>query len=232
MGTGVLRGPRSPSPTHWCSRQRPDLIPSQHCVLIRLHADGILGLCGGCAGAQVGVTVLAASRGNPSPNAWQDGGQAKGCLTMFPFPTCCCRDSSAAMTYFCTAEAVREQWIPHQQVPQGQKEFYFRNSQVRGGDGRNWDGQTRMDHIPTLGDLPFPNLYCVNTGAEPELSPCKLRKTHPTPFVSFSGVWGPAGALPLLSLWDYPAQLIAGGLPAERGSPLLFSVLFKREARS
>uniref|UniRef100_A0A8C9EUE8 Platelet-activating factor acetylhydrolase n=1 Tax=Pavo cristatus TaxID=9049 RepID=A0A8C9EUE8_PAVCR len=40
------------------------------------------------------------------------------------------RDSSAAMTYFCTAEAVREQWIPHQQVPQGQKEFYFRNSQV------------------------------------------------------------------------------------------------------
>lgn len=99
-------------------------------------------------------------------------------------------------------------------------------------DGRNWDGQTRMDHIPTLGDLPFPNLYCVNTGAEPELSPCKLRKTHSTPFVSFSGVWGPAGALPLLSLWDYSAQLIAGGLPAERGSPLLFSVLFKREARS
>ncbi|XP_042741108.1 platelet-activating factor acetylhydrolase 2, cytoplasmic isoform X1 [Lagopus leucura] len=40
------------------------------------------------------------------------------------------RDSSAAMTYFCTAEAVREQWIPHQQVPQGQKEFYFRNNQV------------------------------------------------------------------------------------------------------
>ncbi|NXL89315.1 PAFA2 acetylhydrolase, partial [Alectura lathami] len=40
------------------------------------------------------------------------------------------RDCSAATTYFCTAEAGQEQWIPYQQVPQGQKEFYFRNKQV------------------------------------------------------------------------------------------------------
>ncbi|NXI40279.1 PAFA2 acetylhydrolase, partial [Galbula dea] len=40
------------------------------------------------------------------------------------------RDHSASMTYFCTAEAGREQWIPYQEVPQGQKEFYFRNKQV------------------------------------------------------------------------------------------------------
>ncbi|XP_071432734.1 platelet-activating factor acetylhydrolase 2, cytoplasmic isoform X3 [Pithys albifrons albifrons] len=40
------------------------------------------------------------------------------------------RDHSAATTYFCTAEAGREEWIPFQQVPQGQKEFYFRNKQV------------------------------------------------------------------------------------------------------
>ncbi|NXD43208.1 PAFA2 acetylhydrolase, partial [Copsychus sechellarum] len=39
------------------------------------------------------------------------------------------RDHSAAATYFCTAEAV-EEWIPFQRVPQGQKEFYFRNKQV------------------------------------------------------------------------------------------------------
>ncbi|XP_056365185.1 platelet-activating factor acetylhydrolase 2, cytoplasmic isoform X2 [Oenanthe melanoleuca] len=38
------------------------------------------------------------------------------------------RDHSAATTYFCTAEAV-EEWIPFQRVPQGQKEFYFRNKQ-------------------------------------------------------------------------------------------------------
>lgn len=79
MGTPVLQIPRGPSPT-----QSPDLIPSQHCVLIHLHADGVLGLCGGCAGAQVGATVPAASRGPPSPNTWQDGGQAEGCLAMFP----------------------------------------------------------------------------------------------------------------------------------------------------
>ncbi|XP_027561717.1 platelet-activating factor acetylhydrolase 2, cytoplasmic [Neopelma chrysocephalum] len=40
------------------------------------------------------------------------------------------RDHSAATTYFCTAEAGREEWIPFQRVPQGQKEFYFRNKQV------------------------------------------------------------------------------------------------------
>ncbi|NXG25291.1 PAFA2 acetylhydrolase, partial [Grallaria varia] len=40
------------------------------------------------------------------------------------------RDHSAATTYFCTAEAGREEWIPFQWVPKGQKEFYFRNKQV------------------------------------------------------------------------------------------------------
>ncbi|NWV79308.1 PAFA2 acetylhydrolase, partial [Dasyornis broadbenti] len=40
------------------------------------------------------------------------------------------RDHSAATTYFCTAEAGTEEWIPFQRVPQGQKEFYFRNKQV------------------------------------------------------------------------------------------------------
>ncbi|XP_069731245.1 platelet-activating factor acetylhydrolase 2, cytoplasmic [Phaenicophaeus curvirostris] len=40
------------------------------------------------------------------------------------------RDHSASATYFCTEEAGREEWIPYQQVPQGQKEFYFRNKQV------------------------------------------------------------------------------------------------------
>uniref|UniRef100_A0A8C5UGJ0 Platelet-activating factor acetylhydrolase n=1 Tax=Malurus cyaneus samueli TaxID=2593467 RepID=A0A8C5UGJ0_9PASS len=40
------------------------------------------------------------------------------------------RDGSAATTYFCAAEAGTEEWIPFQRVPQGQKEFYFRNKQV------------------------------------------------------------------------------------------------------
>ncbi|NXS66502.1 PAFA2 acetylhydrolase, partial [Pandion haliaetus] len=40
------------------------------------------------------------------------------------------RDHSASATYFCKAEAGREEWIPYQRVPQGQKEFYFRNKQV------------------------------------------------------------------------------------------------------
>uniref|UniRef100_A0A8C3MLE4 Platelet-activating factor acetylhydrolase n=1 Tax=Geospiza parvula TaxID=87175 RepID=A0A8C3MLE4_GEOPR len=40
------------------------------------------------------------------------------------------RDHSAATTYFCPAEAGTEEWIPFQRVPQGQKEFYFRNKQV------------------------------------------------------------------------------------------------------
>ncbi|KFW78170.1 Platelet-activating factor acetylhydrolase 2, cytoplasmic, partial [Manacus vitellinus] len=48
------------------------------------------------------------------------------------------RDHSAATTYFCTAEAGREEWIPFQQVPQGQKEFYFRNKQLLG-----WANQGR-----------------------------------------------------------------------------------------
>ncbi|XP_049677004.1 platelet-activating factor acetylhydrolase 2, cytoplasmic isoform X2 [Accipiter gentilis] len=39
------------------------------------------------------------------------------------------RDHSASATYFCKAEAGREEWIPYQRVPQGQKEFYFRNKQ-------------------------------------------------------------------------------------------------------
>ncbi|XP_064028524.1 platelet-activating factor acetylhydrolase 2, cytoplasmic isoform X2 [Pogoniulus pusillus] len=40
------------------------------------------------------------------------------------------RDHSACATYFCTAEAGREEWIPYQQVPRGQKEFYFRKQQI------------------------------------------------------------------------------------------------------
>ncbi|NXL35138.1 PAFA2 acetylhydrolase, partial [Glaucidium brasilianum] len=40
------------------------------------------------------------------------------------------RDHSASVTYFCPAEAGREEWIPYHRVPQGQKEFYFRNKQV------------------------------------------------------------------------------------------------------
>ncbi|XP_054026995.1 platelet-activating factor acetylhydrolase 2, cytoplasmic [Dryobates pubescens] len=40
------------------------------------------------------------------------------------------RDHSASTTYFCTAEPGREEWIPFQQVPQGQKEFYFRKKQI------------------------------------------------------------------------------------------------------
>ncbi|XP_063033584.1 platelet-activating factor acetylhydrolase 2, cytoplasmic isoform X3 [Melospiza melodia melodia] len=42
------------------------------------------------------------------------------------------RDHSAATTYFCPAEAGTEEWIPFQRVPQGQKEFYFRNKQELG----------------------------------------------------------------------------------------------------
>ncbi|KAF4800093.1 Platelet-activating factor acetylhydrolase 2, cytoplasmic [Turdus rufiventris] len=40
------------------------------------------------------------------------------------------RDGSAATTYSCTAGAGTEEWIPFQRLPQGQKEFYFRNKQV------------------------------------------------------------------------------------------------------
>ncbi|KAI6073330.1 Platelet-activating factor acetylhydrolase 2, cytoplasmic [Aix galericulata] len=40
------------------------------------------------------------------------------------------RDGSASATYFCTAESGQEEWIHHQRLPPGQKEFYFRNTQV------------------------------------------------------------------------------------------------------
>nr|XP_038023125.1 platelet-activating factor acetylhydrolase 2, cytoplasmic [Anas platyrhynchos]XP_038023126.1 platelet-activating factor acetylhydrolase 2, cytoplasmic [Anas platyrhynchos]XP_038023127.1 platelet-activating factor acetylhydrolase 2, cytoplasmic [Anas platyrhynchos]XP_038023128.1 platelet-activating factor acetylhydrolase 2, cytoplasmic [Anas platyrhynchos] len=40
------------------------------------------------------------------------------------------RDGSASATYFCTAESGQEEWIQHQRLPPGQKEFYFRNMQV------------------------------------------------------------------------------------------------------
>lgn len=54
-----------------------------------------------------------------------------GELPVSPSP-CPHRDGSAATTYFCTAEAGTEEWIPFQRLPQGQKEFYFRNKQVPG----------------------------------------------------------------------------------------------------
>ncbi|XP_010226961.1 PREDICTED: platelet-activating factor acetylhydrolase 2, cytoplasmic [Tinamus guttatus] len=43
------------------------------------------------------------------------------------------RDHSASATYFCAGEAgeeLREEWIPYEPVPPGQKEFYFRNKQL------------------------------------------------------------------------------------------------------
>uniref|UniRef100_A0A8B9TC05 Platelet-activating factor acetylhydrolase n=1 Tax=Anas platyrhynchos TaxID=8839 RepID=A0A8B9TC05_ANAPL len=40
------------------------------------------------------------------------------------------RDGSASATYFCGAESGQEEWIQHQRLPPGQKEFYFRNMQV------------------------------------------------------------------------------------------------------
>lgn len=131
------------------------------------------------------------------------GARQRAASPCSPLPPCCCRDSSAAVTYFCTAEAVREQWIPHQQVPQGQKEFYFRNNQVWGVGGVGV-GKPGWITFPTLGYLPIPNPYCINTGAEPELSPIKLRKTHPTPFASIS--WA------LRACWCSPVA-ISLGLP-------------------
>uniref|UniRef100_A0A8C9MUV3 1-alkyl-2-acetylglycerophosphocholine esterase n=1 Tax=Serinus canaria TaxID=9135 RepID=A0A8C9MUV3_SERCA len=97
--------------------------PFQDLVLINLHRAGVLGLRGGSSGAQVGAQVPTkfvlglVGRGAP-------GGTAG-----VPFPPAH-RDHSAATTYFCPAEAGTEEWIPFQRVPQGQKEFYFRNKQV------------------------------------------------------------------------------------------------------
>lgn len=61
-------------------------------------------------------------------------------------PSCRCRDHSASATYFCKAEAGREEWIPYQRVPQGQKEFYFRNKQVPGWGVKG--GQPGRREIP------------------------------------------------------------------------------------
>uniref|UniRef100_A0A8B9Z8Z2 1-alkyl-2-acetylglycerophosphocholine esterase n=1 Tax=Buteo japonicus TaxID=224669 RepID=A0A8B9Z8Z2_9AVES len=51
-------------------------------------------------------------------------------LASWGFAVAALEDHSASATYFCKAEAGREEWIPYQRVPQGQKEFYFRNKQV------------------------------------------------------------------------------------------------------
>ena len=59
-------------------------------------------------------------------------GELRASLRRGRLPSCRCRDHSASATYFCTAEAGREEWIPYQRVPQGQKEFYFRKKQVPG----------------------------------------------------------------------------------------------------
>lgn len=202
MGTPVLQIPRGPSPT-----QSPDLIPSQHCVLIHLHADGVLGLCGGCAGAQVGATVPAASRGPPSPNTWQDGGQAEGCLAMFPPSSLLLQGQFCCHDLFLHGRGRPGAVDPPPAGAAGTEGVLFsEQSGMGGGGGRGVVGVGKPGWItsPTLGYLPIPNPYCINTGAEPELSLCKLRKTHPTPFASIS--WA------LRACWCSPVA-ISLGLP-------------------
>lgn len=199
MGTPVLQIPRSPSPT-----QSPDLIPSQHCVLIHLHADGVLGLCGGCAGAQVGATVPAASRGPPSPNTWQDGGQAEGCLAMFPPSSLLLQGQFCCHDLFLHGRGRPGAVDPPPAGAAGTEGVLFSEQSGMGGGGRVGVGKPGWITSPTLGYLPIPNPYCINTGAEPELSLCKLRKTHPTPFVSIS--WA------LRACWCSPVA-ISLGLP-------------------
>lgn len=142
MGTPVLQIPRGPSPT-----QSPDLIPSQHCVLIHLHADGVLGLCGGCAGAQVGATVPAASRGPPSPNTWQDGGQAEGCLAMFPPSSLLLQGQFCCHDLFLHGRGRPGAVDPPPAGAAGTEGVLFSEQSGMGGGG-GWGGQTRMDHIP------------------------------------------------------------------------------------
>lgn len=199
MGTPVLQIPRGPSPT-----QSPDLIPSQHCVLIHLHADGVLGLCGGCAGAQVGATVPAASRGPPSPNTWQDGGQAEGCLAMFPPSSLLLQGQFCCHDLFLHGRGRPGAVDPPPAGAAGTEGVLFSEQSGMGGGGGVGVGKPGWITSPTLGYLPIPNPYCINTGAEPELSLCKLRKTHPTPFVSIS--WA------LRACWCSPVA-ISLGLP-------------------
>lgn len=199
MGTPVLQIPRGPSPT-----QSPDLIPSQHCVLIHLHADGVLGLCGGCAGAQVGATVPAASRGPPSPNTWQDGGQAEGCLAMFPPSSLLLQGQFCCHDLFLHGRGRPGAVDPPPAGAAGTEGVLFSEQSGMGGGGGVGVGKPGWITSPTLGYLPIPNPYCINTGAEPELSPIKLRKTHPTPFASIS--WA------LRACWCSPVA-ISLGLP-------------------
>lgn len=72
----------------------------------------------------------------PPPGVWIWGrGKAGGAAPpIYPLPSPC-RDGSASATYFCAAESGQEEWIQHQRLPPGQKEFYFRNMQVLGGLG-------------------------------------------------------------------------------------------------
>ncbi|NWS27978.1 PAFA2 acetylhydrolase, partial [Polioptila caerulea] len=94
--------------------------------------------CGGLADATLGhrwcSALLRIAIGSCKvPVSWN--GPLKPCssgypLIIFSHGLGAFRDHSAATTYFCTAEAGTEEWIPFQRVPQGQKEFYFRNKQV------------------------------------------------------------------------------------------------------